>query len=265
MKKCLFSIAIIALAGLSQTASADTIQGRVMSASWGYGQGNNGGYRHKFWGGTGEAARFNTGTSEANASEVLGFCVDRNFLHESVNTYTLVGVQGAPVLPNEGNAGAPYTAIAENRLNAMAKAGRAMGILDSRGFLDASFTTGNADSNLTIGAVTTTRKKWVDAFQKLAWESLYEADGAGLTWNLGAGAYTNGASSGAAANALITQATTFLNSNILVRILGVQGSNSNQGQDMLVLIPLPPAAWAGLSTMAGVFGLAYIRRRKQLA
>jgi len=258
-------LAIVAAAGLIQTAGADTIQGLVISASTGYGQGNTGGYRHKFWGGTGDAARFDTGTTQANATEVRGFCVDRNFLNESVNTYTLVGVQQAPVLPNQGNAGGLYTAIGENRLNAIAKAGLAMGILDSRGFLDASYTTGNAGDSLTINAVTTTRARWVEAFQKLAWESLYEADGAGLAWNLTGGAYTNAASSAAAATAIQTAAAGFLNSSLLVRILGVQGSSADQGQDMLVLIPLPPAAWAGLSTMAGVFGLAYVRRRKQLA
>ncbi len=265
MKINIAILAIVAAAGLIQTAGADTIQGRVLSASTGYGQGNTGGYRHQFWGGTGEAARFNTGTSQADASEVRGFCVDRNFLNESVNTYTLVSVQNAPVLPNQGNAGGLYTAVGENRLNAIAKAGLAMGILDSRGFLEASFTTGNAANNLTINSVTTTRARWVEAFQKLAWESLYEADGAGLAWNLTGGAYTNAASSAAASTAIQTAASGFLNSGILVRVLGVQGSSADQGQDMLVLVPLPPAAWAGLSTMAGVFGLAYIRRRKQLA
>lgn len=265
MKSKLAILAIVAAAGLIQTAAADTIQGRVMSASTGYGEGNMGGYRHKFWGGTGQAARFDTGTSEANAAEVRGFCVDRNFLEEAVRTYTLVGVQAAPVLPNSGNAGGLYTAVGENRLNAIAKAGLAMGILDGRGFLDAAYTSGNANDNLTINSVTTTRKKWVEAFQKLAWESLYESDGAGLAWNLNGGAYSNGASSAAAATAIQTAAASFLNTNILVRILGVQGSSADQGQDMLVLVPLPPAAWAGLSTMAGVVGLAYVRRRRQLA
>ncbi len=265
MKSKFVILAIVAAAGLVQTVSADTIQGRVMSASTGYGQGNTGGYRHKFWGGTGTAALFNTGTSEANATEVRGFCVDRNFLQEVVNTYTLVGVQGAPVLPNSGNAGSQYTAIAENRLNAIAKAGLDMGIIDGRGFLSASYTGANGDEDITLNSVTTSRKKWVEAFQKLVWESLYESDGAGLTWNLNSGAYSNAATVAAAATAIQNAAAGYLNSDILVRVLGVQGNGADQGQDMLVLIPLPPAAWAGLSTMAGVFGLAYVRRRKQLA
>lgn len=33
------------------------------------------------------------------------------------------------------------------------------------------------------------------------------------------------------------------------------------GQDLLVLIPLPPAAWAGIGTLAAVIGFSYMRRR----
>jgi len=33
----------------------------------------------------------------------------------------------------------------------------------------------------------------------------------------------------------------------------------------VVVVPLPPAAWAGLSTMAGIAGIGFIRRRRQLA
>jgi hypothetical protein len=35
-------------------------------------------------------------------------------------------------------------------------------------------------------------------------------------------------------------------------------------QDMLTLIPLPPAAWAGLASLGGVMILGYVRRRKNL-
>lgn len=33
------------------------------------------------------------------------------------------------------------------------------------------------------------------------------------------------------------------------------------GQDLIVLIPLPPAAWAGMGTLAAVIGFSYMRRR----
>ncbi len=36
---------------------------------------------------------------------------------------------------------------------------------------------------------------------------------------------------------------------------------SGNRQDQFVMVPLPPAAWAGLGTIAGVIGFGYIRRR----
>jgi hypothetical protein len=41
-----------------------------------------------------------------------------------------------------------------------------------------------------------------------------------------------------------------------------QSGFSGNAQDMLTIVPLPPAATAGLATMAGVLGLGYARRRK---
>jgi len=35
--------------------------------------------------------------------------------------------------------------------------------------------------------------------------------------------------------------------------------------DPLTVIPLPPAAWAGLSTLAGVGLIGFVRRRKNAA
>lgn len=45
---------------------------------------------------------------------------------------------------------------------------------------------------------------------------------------------------------------------------GSPGNYSFSGnvQDQLVLIPLPPSAWAGLSMLAGLAGLAYMRRQR---
>lgn len=37
---------------------------------------------------------------------------------------------------------------------------------------------------------------------------------------------------------------------------------SGNAQDMLTIVPLPPAATAGMATLAGVLGMGYMRRRK---
>jgi hypothetical protein len=43
------------------------------------------------------------------------------------------------------------------------------------------------------------------------------------------------------------------------------GQYSGFRQDQLTIIPLPPAAWAGLGSLAGVMAIGYVRRRKQLS
>lgn len=43
------------------------------------------------------------------------------------------------------------------------------------------------------------------------------------------------------------------------------GMYSGNRQDQLTLVPLPPAAWAGLGSLAGVMAIGYVRRRKQLS
>lgn len=55
-----------------------------------------------------------------------------------------------------------------------------------------------------------------------------------------------------------------------VRVLSLWsawGPNGGHGdrQDQLTIIPLPPAAWAGLGSLAGVMAIGYVRRRKQLS
>jgi len=45
----------------------------------------------------------------------------------------------------------------------------------------------------------------------------------------------------------------------------INGEYGGFRQDQLTLIPLPPAAWAGLGSLAGVMAIGYFRRRKQLS
>ena len=40
------------------------------------------------------------------------------------------------------------------------------------------------------------------------------------------------------------------------------GNSTGNAQDMLTIVPLPPAAYAGMGTLAGVIGMGYIRRRR---
>ncbi len=44
-----------------------------------------------------------------------------------------------------------------------------------------------------------------------------------------------------------------------VRVLNVYFQNGNYAQDQLTIVPLPPAAWAGLATMGGLIAVRRIR------
>jgi hypothetical protein len=46
---------------------------------------------------------------------------------------------------------------------------------------------------------------------------------------------------------------------------GGLGEGTTYGQFLLTVVPLPPAAWAGLSTMLGIAGVGIIRRRRHTA
>ena len=47
-----------------------------------------------------------------------------------------------------------------------------------------------------------------------------------------------------------------------VRVLQMFNADGSNAQDVLTIVPLPPAAYAGIGTLAGVIGMGYIRRRR---
>lgn len=53
--------------------------------------------------------------------------------------------------------------------------------------------------------------------------------------------------------------------NVRVLNLWSDAGYTQHAQDQLTIIPLPPAAWAGLACLGGVFGVRYARRRSHCA
>ncbi len=250
MKFALVAVAVAA-AGMASSAMADsTLLGHVLSASNGLGSNNNGGYAHNLWGASdASTARFTGGAaSEAEATTVYMFCVDANYLSTTnPATYHLVDVTGAPVQPggNPGNPVGQFTAANRSALNATALAALAAGILDGRGFLASSFTS-NLSQLVTIGADTFTKARWIEGLQKALWADLGVDQPQTIT---------------AAQTAIENLSLAHANDPIRVAILGVDNGN-NRGQDMLVIVPLPPAGWAGLASLSGVGLFGVVRRRK---
>jgi hypothetical protein len=76
-------------------------------------------------------------------------------------------------------------------------------------------------------------------------------------------AYTNDA----VANGLVAWANANDDGTIgRVRVMNLWANGDGMGnqQDMLTIVPLPPAAWAGIGSLAGVALIGVVRRRKQL-
>jgi hypothetical protein len=243
MKMTFVAAAVVAAAGMVGSATADTISGlftgsyAATGVNTSAGNYNVGPLTHTWSGGTGILADYN-GSHRT-------FCIDRQTVSGSTQTFTLVAVEDAPIANsnNFGNPGFDYTNVQAHRLDAVARAAAAAGYLDGRGFY-----VGANDSS--IGA----------AIQLAVWESIWEPTG-GAGWNLAAGTFT-ATPSVAIQNVfdtLVASAATYYNINapLLVRSL-----STGNGQDQMILVPLPPAAWAGIGTLGCVLGFSAIRRRR---
>lgn len=234
----------------------------------------------RFTGGVNAAS--NTNNVPSAAQLVYTFCMDNRTVSDANQIYTLREITEAPVGPN-GNprnpAGGTATYSADNarRLNAIMVAAFNLGVVDNRGFFR------NTDvSGFTAGQLG-------GAMQLLVWDSVWDATASGantaaVVWNLGqanntnnffgsrngtaltATAATGGGTIAAAVDFIRNAAITIFNdANSPIMARSITTNIGDQGQDQVVLIPLPPAAWAGIGTLVGAFGLFQIRRRSLTA
>jgi hypothetical protein len=117
-----------------------------------------------------------------------------------------------------------------------------------------------------------------DALQLAIWYSEGElfsgTNGAGtrISANSRSSRWLGTSADAVAARALFEYANSIQHNGNLygVRVLQLWAYDGTQGnggfnafaQDQLTIVPLPPAAYAGLGTLAGVIGLGYVRRRR---
>ena len=170
-------------------------------------------------------------TSGSRSGESFAtFCIDfAEHANTSGATYQIVDIADAPM------PGAPYGRDIANRINAVVANAAALGWIDNRLQAD----TNQTDYLAKMGAI-----------QAAVWEAFgsdIEVDDS-RTYNSLANYYH-----------ILTDVQTFDES---ARLSGLRAIVAGGQQDMLFVVPLPPAAFAGLGMLGSIAGVRTIRRRK---
>jgi len=158
------------------------------------------------------------------------FCIDFNeHANTSGATYQIVDIADAPM------PGTPYGQLVADKINAVVANAAALGWIDNK--LNAD--TDQVDYLAKMGAI-----------QAAVWEAFgsnIEVNDS-RTYNSLASYYS-----------ILTNVQTFDSS---LRLHGLKAIVAEGQQDMLYVVPLPPAAFAGLGMLGGLAGFRTVRRRK---
>jgi len=170
-------------------------------------------------------------TSGDRAGEQFStFCIDfAEYANTSGATYQVVDIADAPM------PGTPYGQTIADRINAVVANAAALGWIDIRLQAD----TQQQDYLAKMGAI-----------QAAVWEAFgsdIDVDNRRTTNSLAS--YYN----------ILTNDQTFDDS---LRLRNLRAIVAEGQQDMLYVVPLPPAAFAGLGMLGGIAGVRTIRRRK---
>ncbi len=156
------------------------------------------------------------------------FCIELQRVESGSVDYTIGDISDAPN-PVSSNGGAPYGAADEQEVNAVVAAAMRLNWI-------------NADLSIS-GA----NNSQLAAIQGLIWKVLFDGstvEGIGnvATWM----------------DVLAAEAAT----DPTARVANLATMTSATSQDQLYIVPLPPAALAGLLTLGGLAGVARIRRNR---
>ncbi len=223
-KKIGMLIVCAAAAGMAQ---ADTVDVRYTGI-----QGGKNAAQLRVEGGNYLAGHMNhTFTSGHRAGESFAtFCID---FAESASTsganYEIVRIAEAP------KPGSPYGQSIEDKINAVVANAEALGWIDRKLQAD----TNQVDHLAKMGAI-----------QAAIWEAF------GSDINVDSHRTSNALES---YYDILTNSATFDDS---LRLNGLRAIVAGGQQDMLYVVPLPPAALAGLGMLGGIAGIRTVRRRK---
>ncbi|MHA7814408.1 MAG: Cys-Gln thioester bond-forming surface protein [Phycisphaerales bacterium] len=225
------SIAIAATAAISVSASAGSIDMEYTGVA-----GNNSATTARVGSSTYYAGHMmHTITSGPRMGESFAsFCIE---IGENANngssTYQIIDLADAP------QPGSPYGQAKADAVSAVVANAVAMGWIDSNLQADSN----QADYLAKMGAI-----------QAAIWEAL------GHNFQLTAGGTSNSleVQYGLLMNTDENDGRTFDSS---MRLQGLRALVATGEQDMLYVVPLPPAAFAGLGLLGGIAGVRTIRRR----
>ena len=176
------------------------------------------------------------------------FCIEfEQNAQKSSNVYNVQTIDDAPDNPNDST---NYGVIKSDKVHAVIAAALELGWMQRGKML---VKTGNKGLDRDRGA----------AIQLLIWESLFEDDNAG--WDLLDGEFIANVQNKAGIKNRVTDLLNSIDENQFLgeRVSGLYALTSDQTQDQLVVVPLPPAALAGLAGLAIIGGVQYRRRREQ--
>lgn len=214
-------------ASAASIASADSIDVRYTGIA-----GGSSAMQLKVGSGTYYAGHMNHQfTSGSNAGDRFSsFCIDfSERANTSGATYQIVDIADAPM------PGTPYGQVIAGKINAVVANAAALGWIDNRLQAD----TEQSDYLAKMGAI-----------QAAVWEAF------GSDVKIG---------SSRTSNALENYYNILMDDNSFdssLRLNGLKAIVAEGQQDMLYVVPLPPAAFAGLGMLGGIAGIRTIRRRK---
>jgi hypothetical protein len=222
------SIAMFAVCVAAGVSAADTVQATYTGIA-----GGSDAMHLRVNGGTYYAGHMNHTilSGDREGENFSTFCIDfSETAHRNRNnTYQIVDIADAPM------PGDPYGEVIAGRINAVVANAAALGWIDNQLQAD----TNQADYTAKMGAV-----------QAAIWEAF------GSDVRIG---------SRRTSNSLENYYNVLMDDNTFdssLRLNGLRAMVADDQQDMLYVVPLPPAAFAGLGMLGTIAGVRTIRRRK---
>lgn len=187
------------------------------------------------------------GTNTLGANQISTFCVD--ILEHVDSRWQTMEVRSLSSVPVDENAiVGPFNSSRVERLGQLYSLGLSNGLLNGNG--------GWANNNVTSD----TNRDTAAAWQLLVWELAFgNADEANWAEN---GTLRVGGVSTNVRNFFTSLRNAAMNMDATT---GLRAASRGRVQDQLVVIPLPPAAYAGMGLLGAVIGASYIRRRSNKA